>query len=40
MLIKHEKDCPEITANDGCRLRELLHPDRDGADLSYSFAIA
>ena len=40
MLIKHEKDCPEIVANDGCRLRELLHPDRDGADLSYSFAIA
>jgi mannose-6-phosphate isomerase-like protein (cupin superfamily) len=40
MLIKHEKDCPEIIANDGCRLRELLHPDRDPAALSYSLAIA
>jgi mannose-6-phosphate isomerase-like protein (cupin superfamily) len=40
MLIKHEKDCKEIIANDGCRLRELLHPDRDPADISYSLAIA
>ncbi len=40
MLIKHEKDCQEIIANDGCRLRELLHPERDAADISYSFAIA
>lgn len=40
MLIKHEKDCKEIIANDGCRLRELLHPDRDAAEISYSLAIA
>jgi mannose-6-phosphate isomerase-like protein (cupin superfamily) len=40
MLIKHEKDCKEIIANDGCRLRELLHPDRDAVDISYSLAIA
>ena len=40
MLIKHEKDCEEIIANDGCRLRELLHPERDPAAISYSFAIA
>lgn len=40
MLIKHEKDCKEIVANDGSRLRELLHPDRDPAEISYSFAIA
>ncbi len=41
MLIKHEKDCEEIIANDGCRLRELLHPERDrGAAISYSLAIA
>ncbi len=40
MLIKHEKDCQEIIANDGCRLRELLHPERDAADISYSLAIA
>ncbi|MHC4970924.1 MAG: cupin domain-containing protein [Planctomycetota bacterium] len=40
MLIKRLKSCPEIKANDGCRLRELLHPDRDDADLGYSLAIA
>ncbi|MGH7494896.1 MAG: cupin domain-containing protein [bacterium] len=40
MLIKHEKDCQEIIANDGCRLRELLHPERDRADISYSLAVA
>ena len=40
MLIKPEKRCTEIIANDGCRLRELLHPDRDDADISYSLAIA
>ena len=34
MLIKHESDCPEIIANDGCRLRELLHPDRAGQERS------
>lgn len=41
MLIKHEKDCEEIIANDGCRLREFLHPVRDlEAKISYSMAIA
>lgn len=40
MLIKHESDCAEIIANDGCRLRELLHPERDAAEISYSMAIA
>ncbi len=40
MLIKHERDCKEIIANDGCRLRELLHPERDNADISYSLAMA
>jgi len=40
MLVKHEKDCEEIIANDGCRLRELLHPDRDEVELSYSLAMA
>jgi len=40
MLIKQERDCKEIVANDGCRLRELLHPERDSADISYSLAIA
>jgi mannose-6-phosphate isomerase-like protein (cupin superfamily) len=40
MLIKHEGDCAEIIANDGCRLRELLHPERDAAEIPYSLAIA
>jgi len=40
MFIKHEMDCPEIIANDGCRLRELLHPERDPAEISYSLAMA
>ncbi|MHC4818459.1 MAG: cupin domain-containing protein [Planctomycetota bacterium] len=40
MLIKRLKSCPEIVANDGCRLRELLHPDRDDADVAYSLAVA
>ena len=29
MRIRKLKDCPEITAGDNTRLRELLHPDRD-----------
>lgn len=40
MLIKALAQCPEIVANDGCRLRELLHPDHDRVPLSYSLAIA
>ena len=40
MFIKNLSDCEEITANDGCRLRELLHPKNDPADLPYSIAIA
>jgi len=40
MLIKKLKDCKEITAGDRTRLRELLHPDRDAAEISYSLAVA
>jgi mannose-6-phosphate isomerase-like protein (cupin superfamily) len=40
MLIKKLKDCPEITAGDRTRLRELLHPDRDRAEVRYSLAVA
>jgi mannose-6-phosphate isomerase-like protein (cupin superfamily) len=40
MLIKRLKDCPEITAGDRTRLRELLHPDRDTAKIRYSLAMA
>jgi len=40
MLLKKMNECPEITANDGCRLREVLHPARDPVDLPYSLAHA
>lgn len=40
MLIKRMDRCEEIVANDGCRLRELLHPDRDETDIPYSVALA
>jgi mannose-6-phosphate isomerase-like protein (cupin superfamily) len=40
MFVRRPRDCPEIVANDGSRLRELLHPDRDGSGISYSLASA
>lgn len=40
IFAKHLNDCIEITANDGCRLKELLHPDNDPVDLPCSFAVA
>ncbi len=30
----------EIVANDGCRLRELVHPERDSSGVPYSLAVA
>jgi mannose-6-phosphate isomerase-like protein (cupin superfamily) len=38
MLIKRTQECNEFTANDGCRIREILHPRNDPADLPYSLA--
>ena len=40
MFIKNLNDCEEFTANDGCRLRELLHPKNDPVTLPYSIAVA
>jgi mannose-6-phosphate isomerase-like protein (cupin superfamily) len=40
LLVVKAGDRPEITANDGCRLRELLHPERDDSGLPYSVAVA
>ena len=40
MLIRGMKSCAEIVANDGCRLRELLHPGKDGSGIPYSLALA
>lgn len=40
MLIKSESDCRQFVANDGCRIRELLHPKNDPIELGFSLAIA
>lgn len=40
MLIKRERDCVQFTANDGCRIRELLHPKNDDISAGFSLAIA
>lgn len=40
MLVKNLKECKEIIAGDKTILREILHPDNDGIDISYSLAHA
>ena len=40
MFVKNINDCPEFTANDGCRIREWLHPKNNNIDLPYSVATA
>jgi len=40
MLVKHCAECPQVIANDGSRLRELLRPDTDALELPYSLALA
>lgn len=40
MLVKRLAECRQIIANDGCRLRELLHPDHDASGVPYSLAMA
>ncbi len=40
MLIKSESQCRQFIANDGCKIRELLHPKNDRIDLGFSLAIA
>ncbi len=40
MFVKNINDCVEFTANDGCRIREWLHPENDKVDLPYSVAMA
>lgn len=40
MFVKNIDDCPEFTANDGCQIREWLHPEDDAVDLPYSVAMA
>jgi mannose-6-phosphate isomerase-like protein (cupin superfamily) len=40
VFVKKLKDCESLIANDGCIMRELLHPANDPVDLPYSIAIA
>ena len=40
MFVKNIDDCVEFTANDGCRIKEWLHPKNDVVDLPYSVAMA
>ncbi len=40
MFVKNIDNCAEFTANDGCQIREWLHPKNDAIDLPYSVAIA
>jgi mannose-6-phosphate isomerase-like protein (cupin superfamily) len=40
MLIKKLNKCEEFTAGDDTKLREILHPDKEGLKLRYSLAHA
>jgi len=40
MLVRHVMHCEEFIAGDGTALRELLHPDKAGARVRYSLALA
>lgn len=40
MFIKSINSCSEFIANDGCHIRELLHPKNDAIDLPFSIALA
>lgn len=39
VLVKRMNACTEFVANDGCRVRELLHPNQDASTVPYSVAI-
>jgi len=40
MLIKRLADCASFIANDGCSIREVLHPAHGDCVLPYSLALA
>lgn len=40
MFVKKTSDCETFVANDGCNIRELLHPMNDAVDLPFSLALA
>ncbi len=40
MFVKNIDNCPEFIANDGCHIREWIHPKNDSIELPYSVATA
>jgi mannose-6-phosphate isomerase-like protein (cupin superfamily) len=40
MFVRRIADCPEFTAGDNTKLREVFNPLKDGLELGYSFAVA
>jgi mannose-6-phosphate isomerase-like protein (cupin superfamily) len=40
VFVKNISECSEFTANDGCQIKEWLHPKNDPVELSYSVAMA
>jgi mannose-6-phosphate isomerase-like protein (cupin superfamily) len=40
VFVKNINDCAEFIANDGCRIKEWLHPKNDPIELPYSVAMA
>ncbi len=40
MFIRDIKECPEFTAGDNCKIRELFNPLKDDLELRYSLARA
>jgi len=40
VIVKKESACEQFIANDGCRIRELLHPKNDPIGTGFSLAIA
>jgi len=40
MLVNSESLCPQFVANDGCSIRELLHPKNDAIEIPFSLAVA
>jgi len=40
VFVKNLDDCIEFLTNNGCKIRELLHPANDHLALPYSIAIA
>ena len=40
MLVSSTAECPPFIANDGCLIREVLHPAKTGVSLPYSLAVA